>query len=465
MVHMKAPLSQQIQPLAQRLVLQLSVVLKTLKLHEVHNKALLIGIENLKETINTLWALNEGEIQIVFVEGVVFVNNIRVRVSAHLEEQVNSLQIEFEKRELGGLAFLRPVDSEALKDFLRIMSQPADNPDAVASQKYTLKRLANAAIELYDPKFFSENREFDRSSIHFRFYAVHTYAKAIVLVKDYFCTLKETEQRYHRCPLTRIVQDLVDIAAQDVDLLIQTTSIKDLYDYSYNHAVNTAVLSILMGRELGLSRIQLADLGMAAILANIGFFMLPESFLNNPNKLSEAELVELRRFVTSKTYETISKTSLSDAILLRLLVAQELNVPYGKTSQSPKVPHVFSRIVRVANVFDALTTRRPWREGYTPDEALQILVKDAKKIYDPFMVKTLINALGLYPLGCEVRLGSGELATIYHNTNIPGQYTQPWVKVVTNRHGQSLHRTIIRNLAEYSGPEGQVTDVYLFGSR
>jgi malonyl CoA-acyl carrier protein transacylase len=109
--------------------------------------------------------------------------------------------------------------------------------------------------------------------------------------------------------------------------------------------------------------------------------------------------------------------------------------------------------------FDAVTTRRPWREGYTADEAMKIMIKESGTKFDPVIVKVLVNLMGLYPLGSGVLLDSGELALVYHNSNDPKLFTKPFVKVVRDAQGQRVKKTVIRNLAEHEGAGGEIVSI------
>jgi hypothetical protein len=153
----------------------------------------------------------------------------------------------------------------------------------------------------------------------------------------------------------------------------------------------------------------------------------------------------------------ISDKALTKLTLRRLTVAYEHHLPFldpqsGRTGGT----HLFSRIVAVADAFDALTTQRTWREGYTADEALKVLLGEAGTRFDPLVVRTLVNVIGQYPLGAPVLLESGEIAIVYHNSTSAELYDRPWVRVLLDASGQRVKGTAIRNLAEAHGPGGQI---------
>lgn len=448
-----------LQVLGRSLVLQLSTVLRTMRLHEQNNRALLVATENLKDTINTLWAALDGSVQLQFVEGIVYLNDMRLRLDAGVTNQVKNLEQSFQERGLGGLAFSRPVDGASLKGFLHAFSEPVETEEDLELLRKKLEEFHELALELLDPQFFNDGLAEEQAlRVDKKTFALQTYAKTVVAVREFVRGVREgKDEGQAKLPITRIVQDLVDIATERVNFLLKLAAIKKADDYAYNHAANTCVLSLVIGRGLEIDRLDLVELGTCALFADLGFALMPSEVMDRAEELSEGEKLDIHNQMIRQISAIMGKR-LSDSMVRRAVVAYEHHLPYlnpatGQTNNT----HVFSRIVSVADAFDALTTRRPWREGYTADEALRILMKDAGTKYDPVVVRVLVNLMGIYPLGSVVRLGSGEIGVVYHNSNDPQFFERPWVKVVRDAQGQTVRKTLIRNLAEEEGPGGQIT--------
>ena len=454
--------SAKIQLLGRTLVLQLQMVIRTLRIHDPTNRALLIATENLKDTINTLWAALDKTVRLQFVDGVVYLNDVRIRMDISAHEQVEVLQKEFAERGLGGLAFARPVDSAALKDFLLRFSRPVTTDEERRQLRSELEAFRDLALELLDPAHFSAGlEEEEHLRVDKKTFALQTYAKSIVAVREFVRAVQDgNDPTQGKLQVTRIVQDLVDIATERVNFLLKLAAIKTADEYAFNHAANTCVLSIILGRALMVDRLRLVDLGLSALYADIGFALLPPELTETAVKLSETERAAVRDAMIRQIRAILGQGQINDGMMRRVVVAFEHHQSYldpgtGKARQL----HLFSRIVSVADAFDALTTRRPWREGYTADEAVRMLMEDAGEKFDPLVVKVLINLLGLYPLGCAVRLESGETAVVYHNSNDPRLFDRPWVKVIFDQGGQRVKRTIVRNLANGEGPGHRIQAV------
>lgn len=447
-----------LQVLGRSLVLQLSTVLRTMRLHETNNRALLVATENLKDTINTLWAALDGSVRLQFVEGIVYLNDMRLRLDGGVAEQVNNLEQAFQERGLGGLAFSRPVDGAALKGFLHAFSEPVETEQDLDQLRRKLEEFHELALELLDPKVFNDGLAEEQAlRVDKKTFALQTYAKTVVAVREFVRGVREgSPPGQSKLPITRIVQDLVDIATERVNFLLKLAAIKKADDYAFNHAANTCVLSLVIGRGLEIDRLDLVELGTCALFADIGFALMPTEVMDRKSELSDGEKADVNGQMI-RQISAIMGRQIGDNMIRRAIVAYEHHLPYldpstGKINRT----HVFSRIVSVADAFDALTTRRPWREGFTADEALRILMKDAGTKYDPVVVRILVNLMGIYPLGCVVRLGSGEIGVVYHNSNDPQHFERPWVKIVRDANGETVRRTMIRNLAGEEGPGGTI---------
>jgi hypothetical protein len=117
-------------------------------------------------------------------------------------------------------------------------------------------------------------------------------------------------------------------------------------------------------------------------------------------------------------------------------------------------PHLFSRIVAIADTYDALTTSRPHRDGFLPAEALRIMLDDAGKKYDPVLLKVLINILQVYPLGTLVVLDSHEIGSVYQNRSEPELRMRPIIKLIADARGQPISPPRLADLSE-KGLDGQ----------
>jgi HD-GYP domain-containing protein (c-di-GMP phosphodiesterase class II) len=445
-----------VQNLARLLIMQLHMVLRTFRIHEPGNQALLVATENLRDTINTLWAAMDGAVRLQMVEGVAYLNDLRVRLDPTLKSQVDHLQAEFARRRMGGIGFTRPVDAEALRGFLLALTRPVESDEDVHQLKESLLQWRDLALELLDVRTFVDETGADESlRVDRRTFALQSYAKAVVAVRELVGALRAGAEPPSRLNATRIVQDLVDVGTERVNFLLKLGAIKTADSYAYNHAVNTCILSLVIGRALGVSRVELVNLGVSALFADIGFALMDPEIIDQPRQLEPAERTEVQAAMLRQIRATFAGHRVNDSMMLRLVVAYEHHQPFHDPERKARL-HPYSRIVAVADAFDALTTPRPWRDGVAADEALEILSQEAGRRFDPLVVKVLVNLLGVYPLGAPVELETGELAVIYHTSHEPEAFDRPWVKVLRDAEGRPVRRTLIRNLATVEGAEGRI---------
>jgi len=426
------------------------MVIRTMRFHDASNQAMLVASEHLRDTVNALWAAFNGSVRLQLVDGVAYLNDHRLRIDPATKHQVDFLQEEFDRRELGGLAFTRPVDATALREFIQVFMRNVQAPDDVTALKQSLERFRDLALELLDPKHHVDIEGSEQDvRVDRKTFGLQAYAKAIVSIRQCIQALREGGQfEFGPLNVTRTVQDLVDIGTERVNFLLKLGAIKNANDYAFNHAANTCVLSIVLGRALGVDRLSLVDLGLSALFADVGFALLPAELVDRERELTDDEKSEVQTAMLQHARAIFSGDRVTNSMMRRMIVAYEHHIPFEQRSDGRAHSlHPFSRIVAVADAFDALTTKRPWREGYAADEALRVLTREAGTRFDPLVVRALVNLMGLYPLGSAVELATGEIAVVYHNRNEPELFRRPWIRVVFDAHGRRVRRTVIRDLS------------------
>jgi hypothetical protein len=142
------------------------------------------------------------------------------------------------------------------------------------------------------------------------------------------------------------------------------------------------------------------------------------------------------------------------AAVRRILVAYEHHMDFNMAGypqvRTARRLNLFSRMVQIVDTFDSMTTSKSYREAYLPDEALKIMLKESGTRYDPVLLKMFVNMVGVYPLGTLVELDTGEQGIVFHNSNDPGQFERPRVKVVRDADGNKVKPRIV-DLGEQEG--------------
>jgi HD-GYP domain-containing protein (c-di-GMP phosphodiesterase class II) len=215
----------------------------------------------------------------------------------------------------------------------------------------------------------------------------------------------------------------------DRNVYRRLADIKDYDNYTFNHAVNVAILSLLVGIDIGLSMEQLNSLGVAALLHDVGKVAVPADVLNKPGKLSDEEWEMMRSHPVEGALILLEHGGRRD---IAVTVAFEHHARYN-LSGYPKISpgrelHFFSRIVGLSDVYDALTSDRSYRGSMMPDAAARIILSGSGQDFDPALTKVFVRSIGVFPEGCAVVLSNGEPAIVQEPN--PTDPIRPKVRLV-----------------------------------
>ena len=187
-------------------------------------------------------------------------------------------------------------------------------------------------------------------------------------------------------------------------------------EYTYLHSLNVARLSVALGKRLGLTDEMLVDLGWAALLHDIGKLHVPLHILNKMKKFSGDELSIMQSHPVEALTSFAETHTVTLERLRRLSAAFEHHQRYDLKGypivQKKLNLHPFSRIVAIADTFDAMTTDRIYQRRVLPDVALKIMAQGFGTIFDPTVLQAFITCMGVYPVGSLIRLSNDELAIV-----------------------------------------------------
>lgn len=191
-----------------------------------------------------------------------------------------------------------------------------------------------------------------------------------------------------------LVKDMIGTILDDKNTIYALISLKNYDYYTYTHSVNVAVLSIGLGNNIGLTKDKVEELGMGAILHDIGKSCIPSTVLNKPAKLNDDELLLVKNHVAEgakilKTYKKITGDSFRAAVEHH----ERLSGMGYPARLSGKEISLFGRITAIADAYDAMTTQRCYQPPYTPFFALRTITQQTEH-YDPDLLKSFIRMLG-----------------------------------------------------------------------
>ena len=240
--------------------------------------------------------------------------------------------------------------------------------------------------------------------------SAHRQAKSVV--KGFFKNLR-LGQTFETSVAKKAVKQCVDSVIANQEAMIWLGLLKDVDEYTARHSLNVGLLSIVLGRAEGLSPADLETVGLCGMLHDMGKSKIPLEILNKEGAFSEEE------FETMKTHTTLGYNILkekSDVISEVANVAyshhERLNGKGYPRALSADDISYFSRIVAIADAYDAITSKRVYSPSKTSLEGLKILIGAKGSHFDAKLVDRFVECIGIYPAGSIAELSNGEIAII-----------------------------------------------------
>ena len=199
---------------------------------------------------------------------------------------------------------------------------------------------------------------------------------------------------------------------RDSKALINLVRLKEKDEYTYLHSVAVCALMINFARHLGLDPQQVEDLGVAGLLHDIGKVAVSDDILNKPGALSKSEMRSVRSHPVAG-YELLASSPGAPAAALELCLRHHEKIdgtgyPDGLKGDALSLA---ARMGAICDVYDAVTSNRPYKAAWMPCEALAAMQKWAGH-FDPVLLDRFADSLGIFPVGTLVRLSTGELGVV-----------------------------------------------------
>ncbi len=226
-----------------------------------------------------------------------------------------------------------------------------------------------------------------------------------------------------------LVENFIESVFRNENAAVTLFKLRGFDEYTYTHSINVSLLGILLGKHLGLEKDALLKLGMAGMYHDVGKARIPEAVLNKPGKLTEAEFQLMKTHPLEGYKILMGQKDLDQEILRAVLEHHERydGTGYPRALTGEGIGR-FSRIIAVVDVYDALTSRRVYKDAMAPAKALGMMYQWRDKDFTPQAIESFIRCIGVFPVGSFVRLSGGEYG-IVASVN-PQRPTKPEVKVV-----------------------------------
>ena len=242
------------------------------------------------------------------------------------------------------------------------------------------------------------------------------------------------------------VLELFDAVGNNTAIVLLLKSLREYDSYTFLHSINVAVIATALGRKLDLGDEEIDVIGTSGLLHDIGKLYVPKEILLKRGRLSPAEWIAVKQHPVDG--ERILREEGVDARYRS--VAYEHHMRFDRTGYpTPKKDHEISRashIIRIADSYDALTTKRPYRKQLNPYEAVKLMIKTRGTEFHPEYLDVFLRVLGNIPLGSVLHLDTGEKVVVVEPGH--GDDVLPRVRVLNDANGDEVHEEIIVDLNE-----------------
>ncbi len=403
--------NEKLQVLARTLVSALYMLVRSVKMYDPENNVFDKPLIQLQDTINSIIS-RDGKLELMGVKLSFYLNGMLVKVDMAALENVKYLLEEMRAKDVGGLTLLRSVTIPELKNFIWIFAKEQSgnaDEDGMAGKKLVSMRLAKWSK--IKEKLANDKTEAD-AKIDRKKYAMTCYGRGVFFVKKYMESLRAGKP-INTSKALRVVQDLVDVSVDQKNHFLGLTTTKVDGEYLAYHQVNTCLMAIIFGVELGMTKNQLRDLGYIALFHDSGMAAVPDAVLAKRGALTADEKSAVAKAPLVAVRTILRERSINRATLLRLVTTFEHKADFGTAVRDSSgniqmiIPKanlgIYSKIISICATYDALSSRRPYRDAYGPEVALMLMWTEMRNKFDPDLLKVFMRVMAIQPIKVMTR--------------------------------------------------------------
>jgi len=446
-------LDQQMVMLGIQLVTQLNVLIKTSRIYERTNSALDKPVNAMLTLIKTM--AHDQPITLRLQNDFLFLGDSHLKVNAQQMAVASSIIDALNALKIGGITFSLTVESKDLREFAALfVSYDPDNKTVEDLRKdITVRGIAGIELEEQrqlqvrkrgetEGKVGPDGTENAAPNMQRKVNAKNGYATVAGSIGTLTQSAREGGTVSFK-QAKRAIQNIIDLMADDEATVLGLTTLRCHDQYTHNHSVNVSLLSMALANRAGFPKVELADLGLAALFHDMGKSTIPMEVLNKPGEFTDEDWVAMRNHPTEGVL-SLSKMRGITNLPGRMAAASfehHMNMDF---SGYPKlsVPWTLSltgRILTIADCYDAMTSSRVYRrEPMSPSKVLNMMLSKSGKSFDPVLLKLFVNCVGIVPIGSLVMLETSELAVVLKPAADKANAERPFIRVITDPQGNSV---------------------------
>ncbi len=428
--------------------------LRVLKMYPAGNTRSTRSLDELQLAADKLLEM-DGELEIRVAGEFLFVNATRLRLGMDNYASLSHVIHTFSRCRIGTVRVFQNADRRQWLVFIAALLAVAEDANGdlgLDLLQHRLKTVHSIAIEeAFDGEHVSSDAQVQKAI------AKGTYQRSVSVTKDLVSSIRMGRAANLR-KVQRAVQNIVDQVLNNETSMVGLTTLRDYDDYTFTHSVNVCIFSLSIGKRLDLTKNQLYDLGMAALLHDVGKSRVPLEVLNKSGSLTDDEWVIMKAHPWLGVLALFSLQGVNEIPYRAMIVAHEHHMKidltgYPKTQLERKLT-MFSKLVTVADIYDAATSKRVYKSGSnSPDKIIQEMIEQQARVgVDPVFVKALINLLGVYPVGTCVILDTHEVGIVHAANPDQTKSSRPVVRLIINEDGEGINPAPLVDLSEELSP-------------
>jgi HD-GYP domain-containing protein (c-di-GMP phosphodiesterase class II) len=435
-------------------LVHLYAALRSLKLYPVENEQVQRALDEVTSSANLLLEL-EDELEVRITGEFIFVNATRLRLSLDNFASFSHVLTTLRQAGIGVIRVGGDVDRREWQIFIsQLLSSAGREGDANKFAELQERLVRGSVVHIVVEGMVEDEDDFDDEE-QAKEVAKRTYERTVAVTKEVVNSVRMGRSASVK-KVKRAVQGIVDQVLSNEVSLVGLTTIRDYDEYTFVHSVNVTIFSVSIGKRLGLTKLQLYDLGLAALFHDVGKSRIPLDILNKTGALDDDEWRIMQAHPWLGVLTLFGLRGYGEIPYRAMIAAYEHHMKVDLTGYPKSIRDrnlsVYSKIIAVADGFDAATSRRVYQTTpLQPADVLKEMWENPRRGQDPVLVKAFINLTGVYPVGTCVILDTYEIGVVHAASSDPSQMHRPVVRVVVNADGVSLGEGFLIDLTDNDG--------------
>ena len=445
---------QQLHHLGTQLVSQLNVLLRTARSHGGANTALDRPVAVIRRLIEALGY--EQPVELRLQEGFVFLGRRHLKTTTAHMPIYSSFMDALKAIGVGALVFKKTVTEAELRKFAELFVAVVPADDGIDILRASLEAAEiSGNISLEAPHGVHKEEGADSPVLRgatpthgqwgpgqIRQRARSAYARAGAALAQLNQNARSGGTIHFR-QAKRAIQNIVDLLLKDPATVLGLTTLRTHDEYTQNHSVNVALLSMALANRAGYTKLELAEVGLAGLFHDVGKCAVPLDVLNKPGEFTDYEWAVMRTHPSEGVLALLATRGLERVPARMAAASFEHHLAYDGSGypklSTPWRQSLCSRVISVADCYDAMTSARVYRrEPLAPPNVLRYMLSKAGTLFDTTLLKYFVTCVGIIPIGTMVLLDTGELGVVLRPAEDKKDADRPIVRVIAGKDGAKL---------------------------